>query len=165
MSTWKRLIDMKKAVPVLLIVLLIVSSSGCFGGSALPTLKEELSSLDAALTKYEHAKDIYNDGDYQNAKQAFIDAVETFKACNSAFDGIAKTDISALEKRDAGNLAGCSKQFAYAAAYMRDACTEEMKPGSENAYLMKISADECELVARTVYNANREELLLAWSSK
>jgi hypothetical protein len=105
-------------------------------------------------------KTFNNDGDTR--MQVFIDAVDVRPAMA---EGIAKTDISALEKRDAGNLAGCSKQFAYAAAYMRDACTEEMKPGSENAYLMKISADECELVARTVYNANREELLLAWSSK
>ncbi len=156
---------MKKAVSVLLIVLLIASSSGCFGSVALPTLKDELSTLDAAVVKYDHAKDLYNSGDYQNAKQAFIESVEELKACNSAFDGIAKTDISALEKRDAANLAGRSKQFAYAAAYMRDACTEELKPGSENGYLMKVSADECELVAKTVYDANREELLLAWSSK
>jgi hypothetical protein len=165
MSQSRELIVMKKAVPAILIVLLIALSSGCLGGSALPTLKEELSILDAAIANYNHAKDLYNDGDYQNAKQAFIEAVDRFKACNSAFDGISKTDISALEKRDAGNLAGCSKQFAYAAAYMRDACTEEMKPGSDDAYLMKVSADECELTARTVYDANREELLLAWSSK
>jgi len=155
---------MKKAMPVLLIVLLIAASSGCFGGSPPSTLKEELSSLDTALAKYNDAKNLYNQGNYQDAKQAFIASVDLFKARQSAFERIAKSDISALEKRDAGNLAGCSGQFAIAAAYMRDGCTEELKPAPNNGYLMKVSADECELTARLTCDAAREDLQRFWSS-
>lgn len=164
MSTWRSLIVIKRAVPVLLIVLLIASSSGCFGGGTPPTLKEELSSLDTALAKYNDAKNLYNQGNYQDAKQAFIASIDLFKACKSAFDSIAKSDISALEKRDAGNLAGCSGQYAYAAAYMRDACTEELKPAPNNGYLMKVSADEYEQTARITCDAAREDLQRFWSS-
>lgn len=155
---------MKNLIFVLIIVVLIAASSGCLGGGALPTLKEELTNLDAALADYDHAKGLYTQGDYQNAKQAFIESVDAFKACNKNFDGIAKTDISTLEKRDASNLAGCSLQFAYAAAYMRDACAEATKSGADVDFMVA-SADECELIGRNVYQINRDELQLAWSSK
>lgn len=164
MSARRGLIDMKRAVPVLLIVFLILSTSGCFGGGTPPTLKEEVSILDTALAEYSDAKNIYRQGDYQNAKQAFIASADRFKACQSTFDSIAKSDISTLEKRAAVNLAGGSGQYAHAAAYMRDACTEELKGPPNNAYLMKVSADEFEQTAKNNCDEAREDLQRFWSS-
>ena len=48
---------------------------------------------------------------------------------------------------------------------MRDACTEALKKGENNAYLMKVTADEYALTARLNYNENRKELLMCWSSQ
>lgn len=159
----KGLFNVKMAGLAVLVMLLIVPASGCFGGD-VPTLEEEMANMETALANYNSAKNLYNKGDFQDAKQAFIASVEEFKARQSSFDRIAKSDVSALEKKEAGNLAGSSMQYAHAAAYMRDACTEELKPGSNNAYLMKVSADEFEMTAKLNYETARGELQEFWSS-
>ncbi len=48
---------------------------------------------------------------------------------------------------------------------MRDSCTEALKKGENNAYLMKVTADEYDLTARLNYNENRKELELFWNSQ
>jgi hypothetical protein len=152
-----------RAAVILLIVMLVASASGCFGGEK-PTLKEEVAKLDAALVKYNDAKKLYNQGQYQNAKDEFIDCVNQFKACESTFGEISKGDVTALEKRDAGNLASSSLQYAYAAAYMRDSCTEALKK-TDKVYLMKVSAEECEQSAKMNYASSMEELQRFWNSQ
>jgi hypothetical protein len=73
--------------------------------------------------------------------------------------------VTTLEKKILVGLAGCSGQFALASRYMRDACTEALKKGDNNEYLMKISADEVELTARDIYQTNRKDPDRLWASQ
>jgi hypothetical protein len=155
---------LKKAIIITLCLLLVVLSLGCFGGNSPPTLKESLTSLDTAIVNYESVKSMYYSGNLTVAKEQFIAIAATFKSCQSELDAASKRDLTTLEKRDAANLAGAAGQFAYAAQYMRDACTESMKKGDNNAYLFKVTADEYEIIARSNYETNKEELERAWSS-
>jgi hypothetical protein len=154
----------KKTVIIALSVLLVVLSSGCAGGGTPPTLRESVANLDAALAKYDGIMGLYSGGNYEAARQEYIAVAATFHDCQSALETASKDNLSAIEKRNAGNLAGCCKQFAYGAQYMRDACTEALKPGENNAYLMEASAEEYVLTARNSYQTNREELDMYWNS-
>jgi hypothetical protein len=155
---------LKKTVIITLILLPILLSSGCFGGSS-PTLKEDVASLDAAVAKYDSIRGLYTSGNYTEAKQAYIAMADTFTDCQSALEKQQNGNLTALEKKIVTGLAGCSKQFAFASRYMRDACTEALKKGENNQYLMKISADEVELTARSNYRTNRQDLDRLWSSQ
>ncbi len=155
----------KKAAIIAFSLLLVVLCSGCFGGSPPPTLKESVASLDAAIVKYDSIRGLYTSGNYSAAKQEYIAVAATFHDCQSQLKTAADGNVTSIEKRIAGNLAGCAGQFAYAAQYMRDSCTEALKPGDNNAYLMKVSADEYELTARNTYEANRQDLNRVWSSQ
>jgi hypothetical protein len=165
MSRERDLAMLKKTFIIALSLLLVVLSSGCFGGSPPPTLKESLTDLDAAVIKYNNIMGLYTVGNYTAAKEAYIAVAATFRDCESSLETAANGNVTTLEKRDANNLAGCCRQFAAAAQYMRDACTESLKPGENNAYLMKVSADECALTARLNYEANKRELEMCWSSQ
>jgi hypothetical protein len=154
---------LKKTVIITLILLLVVLSSGCFGSP--PTLRESVAKLDAAVLKYDSIRGLYVSGNYTEAKQEYIAMAQTFTDCQSELKTIQNGNLTALEKKIVFALAGCSGQFAYASRYMRDACTEGLKKGENNQYLMKVSADEVELTARTVYQANRKELDRLWSSQ
>ena len=156
---------LKKTFIITLSLLLVLLSSGCFGGSPPPTLKECLTNLDAAVIKYDGIMGSYSVGNFTAAKQEYIDMAATFRDLESAFRAASNGDLSTIEKRDAGNLAGSCKQFAYACQYMRDSCTESLKKGENNAYLMKVTADEYLLTARLNYDENRKELLMCWSSQ
>lgn len=153
----------KKAFIIALSLLLVVLSSGCSGGSTAPTLRESVASLDAAVVKYDSIMGLYSSGNYTGAREEYIAIAETFHDCQSALETAARGDATPLEKKIAGNLAGCSGQFAYASQYMRDACTEALKH-SENEYLVKITADEYALTARNTYEANRRDLSLHWKN-
>jgi hypothetical protein len=155
---------LKKTVIITLILLPILLSSGCFGGSS-PTLKENVASLDAAVVKYDTIRGLYTSGNYTEAKQEYIAMATTFTDCQSALEKLENGNLTALEKKIVVGLAGCSKQFAIASRYMRDACTEALKKGESNQYLMKISADEVEITARSNYQTNRQDLDRLWSSQ
>jgi hypothetical protein len=155
---------LKKTVITALILLSFVLSSGCFGGSS-PTLRESVLSLDDAIMKYDAIRGLYTSGNYTEARQEYIAMAATFTDCQSALEKHQNGNLTTLEKKIVVSLAGASKQFAYASRYMRDACTEALKKGDNNQYLMKISADELELTARTVYQANRKDLDRLWSSQ
>jgi hypothetical protein len=129
-----------------------------------PTLKENVAKLDAAVAKYDSIMGVYSSGNYTGARQEYIAVAGTFHDCQSALETASNGNLTALEKRIAGNLAGCSKQFAYAAQYMRDACTEALNQG-ENEYLFKSTAEEYELTAHNTYEANRQELNRLWNSR
>jgi hypothetical protein len=155
---------LKKTLIIALCLLIVVLTSGCFGGSPPPTLKESLTKLDAAVLNYNGIVGLYTAGNYSAAKEAYIAAAAAFRDCESTLAAAANGNVTTLEKRDANNPAGCCRQFATAAKYMRDACTESLKPGRNNAYLMKVSADECALTARLNYETNERELEMCWSS-
>jgi hypothetical protein len=147
----------KKTLISTFIVLLVVLSSGCSGDTP-PTLRESAASLDAAIIKYDNIMGLYSSGNYTAAREEYIAVAATFRNCQSTLETVSKGNLTALERKIAGNLAGCSKQFAYASQYMRDACTEALKPGENNEYLMKVSAEEYALTARITYEANRRDL-------
>lgn len=155
---------LKKGIFLGLIILTIVLTSGCTSGASLPTLREETSILDDTVAKYDNAMSLYRQDDYARAKAEFVEAVSGFKDCQSKFDEIAKSDLTELEKKDAGKLASSSLQFAYASAYMRDACTEAMNEDGDG-YYMEVSASEYETTARNLYEANKAELEQFWSSQ
>jgi hypothetical protein len=155
---------LKKTVIITLTLLLVVLSSGCFGGSSR-TLREDVARLDAAVVKYDTIRGMYNSGNYTEARQEYIAMAATFTDCQSALTKQQNGNVTALEKKILVSLAGCSGQFAYASRYMRDACTEALKKGENNEYLMKISADELELTARTIYQTNRKDLDQLWASQ
>jgi hypothetical protein len=156
---------LKKTFIIALSLLLVVLACGCFGGNPPPTLKESMTNLDAAVIKYDNIMGSYTVGNYTAAKEEYIAMAATFWDLESSFNTAANGNLSTIEKRDAGNLAGACKQFAYASQYMRDACTESLKKGENNDYLMKVTADEYALTARLNYNENRNELLMCWSSQ
>lgn len=165
MSSERDLAMLKKTFIIALSLLMVVLLSGCFGGNPPPTLKETLTNLDAAVMKYDSIMGQYTVGNYTAAKEEYIDMAATFRGLESAFKTASNGDLSTIEKKDAGNLAGSCKQFAYACQYMRDSCTEAMKKGENNAYLMKVRADEYALTARLNYNENKNELQLFWNSQ
>ena len=153
----------KKAFVIALSVLLVVLSSGCSGGSP-PSLKESVSNLDAAVLKYNGIMGLYTSGNYSAAREEYIAAAARFRDCESSLKAAANGNVTSLQKKDAGNLAAICEQFAYAAQYMRDACTEALKPGPNNAYLMKVTADEYALMANDNYQEIKKELDRSWSS-
>ena len=106
MSRERDLAMLKKTFIITLSLLLVVLSSGCFGGSPPPTLKECLTNLDAAVIKYDGIMGSYSVGNYTAAKQEYIDMAATFRDLESAFRAASNGDLSTIEKRDAGNLAG-----------------------------------------------------------
>jgi hypothetical protein len=154
----------KKTVIIALILLPVVLSSGCFGGNS-PTLKENVASLDAAVVKYDTIRGLYTSGNYTEAKQEYIAMATTFADCQSALEKLENGNLTALEKKIVVGLAGCSGQFAIASRYMRDACTEGLKKGENNQYLMEISAEEVEITARSNYQTNRQDLNRLWASQ
>jgi hypothetical protein len=156
---------LKKTVFIALIVLPALLSAGCSGGGTPLTLRESVANLDAAMVKYDGIMGLYSSGNYTAARQEYIAIAATFRDCQSALETASRGELTPLEKKIAGNLAGCAKQFAYASQYMRDSCTEALKPGENNAYLMKATADEYDLTARNTYEANRRDLNLFWKSQ
>ena len=164
--TGQGVVLLKKAIILALIALLIVPFSGCLGsGSPPPTIREELASLDAAIAQYQQAYGLYSYGDYTAAHDDYVKAVDMFKDCQSKFTWIASGNLTALDKRIATNLAGCSMQYSRAAAYMRDSSTEAMKPAPNNAYLFQTEAEEFEQSARLAYQSNVQDLALEENKK
>jgi|AGTN01.1.fsa_nt_gi hypothetical protein len=90
---------LKKGIFLGLIILTIVLTSGCTSGASLPTLREEASILDDVVAKYDNAMGLYRQGDYAGAKAEYVEAVSVFKDCQSKFGEIAKSNLTALEKR------------------------------------------------------------------
>lgn len=149
----------KKAAIVAISILMVLSVCGCLGGgSTPPTPREEASALNNATALYYHAEGQYSSQNYSGARQEFVDAAAQFHDCQSQFTAIAGGNVTALEKQIATNLAGASGQYASAAQYMRDACSEATKPGNNNALLYKSYADDYETSARDAVQANEQNL-------
>ncbi len=153
---------LKKATIIALIMLPVVLASGCLGGSPPPTLKECVASLDDAVVQYDTIMGLYSSGNYTGAREQYIANAATFRQCKADLETAAKGNVTSAEKRIADKLAVSAGQFAYAAQYMRDSCTEAVKTGDNNAYLFKAQAEEYALAARNTYSACKQDLGYMW---
>lgn len=146
----------RRMILAVLAVLIATALAGCaavFGEP--PTFEGQIQKFDAALAKYDNGISLYYKGDYAQARQEFSDASKTFKDCEAAYEEIMKQDVTGLERKISENMAGCSLQYAYTAAYMRDAAAAAAGGDMARADLMKDTAREYEMVARQGYEANK----------
>jgi len=151
--------------PIFAIVLL-VTTAGCLGiGASPPNFKDQATKFDATVQLYNHAKDLYRDGNYTSAKAEFIDAVNQFKDNKAAYDTISKQNISSIEKKIASDMSTDAEQYAYAAAFMRDAADAGARGDHASAYAIELNADEFDLVARNNYQDNKQAMEDYWNSQ
>ena len=157
---------LRRCLTLIVLVSILVATLGCIGGGTPPTLKDQAPKFDAAVQKYDHAKDLYRSDNFTQAKAEFIDALNQFKDNQAAYDTIAKqNNISGLEKKIATDMANDAGQYEYAAAFMRDAAAAAASGNKDNAYAIELNADEFDLVANNNYEANKKTMQEYWSSQ
>ncbi|HMK46197.1 MAG TPA: hypothetical protein VK436_06185 [Methanocella sp.] len=151
---------------LLFATVLVTAASGCFGiGTAPPNFKDQETKFDSTVQLYNHAKDLYRNGNYTPAKAEFIDALNQFKDNKAAYETISKQNISSKEKKIASDMSSNAEQYAYAAAFMRDAADSGARGDHDNAYAIELNADEFDLVARNNYQDNKQAMEEYWNSQ
>lgn len=147
------------------IIVLLVPVTGCFGSSTPPDLKNQTAKLDLARAQYSHGKTLYNQGNFTAAKAEFKEVIPRFMDNKTAFEEVARAETGQLEKNLATKMSKTSEQYAYAAAFMRDAADAAASGDKAKAYAIEVNAEEFDLVAGMSYDNNRNQLNELWSSK
>lgn len=156
----------KRTISALLILVLVVPMAGCSAFSNPPTFKGQIVKFDAALATYQNGTSFYYAGKYAEAKDAFASAATSFKDSETAYKDIAnQKEVTSLEKKISENMAGIALQYAYTAAYMRDASNAALQKDMSKAYLLQASAEEYDVVARQGYAANKAAMEAYWNSQ
>jgi hypothetical protein len=153
----KRGINLLVIVWVIVAITVIVSITGCFGGAPLD-FKNQTDRYGEAVSHYNSAKNLYNKGNYTEAKAAFIQVIKEFQANKTAFETISKGNYTSKEKYIAENLVVNADQYSYAAAFMRDAADAAAAGKKDQAYAIELNADEFDQVSRLKYQDISEEL-------
>ena len=144
---------------LILLILLISATAGCLGGGTPPDFKSQADKFDAAVKEYSDAKTLYQKGNYTEAKAAFIEVIKQFQENKTAYETIAKQNITSKELYITQNLVKNSDQYVYAAAYMRDAADAGASGDKAKAYAIELSASEFEQAARLNYEDNKKDIL------
>ena len=147
----------KRYISLILLILLISATAGCLGGTP-PDFKSQADKFDAAVKEYSDAKTLYHNGNYTESKAAFIEVIKQFQANKTAYETIAKQNITSKEKYIAQNMVKNSDQYVYAAAFMRDAADAGAAGDKAKAYSIELSASEFEQAARLNYEDNKNDM-------
>lgn len=148
----------KQCISAILLLVVIVTIAGCLGGGAQPDFKNQTDRYAEAVSHYNGAKDMYNRGNYTEAKTAFIQVIKEFQANKTAFETISKGNVTSKEKHLSENLAANADQYVYAAAFMRDTANEAAKGNKDQAYALELNAEEFDQAARLKYQDINSEL-------
>lgn len=153
----KRGICLLLVVFVIVAITAIVAIAGCFGG-APPDFENQTDRYAEAVSHYGSAKDLYNRGNYTEARAAFVQVIKEFQANKTAFEAISKGNVTGKEKRLSENLVVNADQYSYAAAFMRDAADAYARGDKTQAYAIELNAEEFDQAARLKYEDISEEL-------
>ncbi len=148
-----------RCISLILLILLISATAGCLGGGTPPDFMNQSDKFDAAVKEYGAAKNLYHDGNYTEAKAAFIEVIKQFQANKTAYETIVKQNITSKQLYIAQNMVKNSDQYIYAAAFMRDAADAGAGGDKAKAYSIELSASEFEQAARLNYEDNKKEIL------
>lgn len=148
----------KQCIGAILLLVVIVTIAGCLGGGAQPDFKNQTDRYAEAVDHYNSAKNLYNKGNYTEAKAAFILVIKEFQANKTAFETISKGNVTSKEKHISDSLVDNADQYAYAAAFMRDTSDAAAKGNKDQAYALELNAEEFDQAARLKYQDIDSEL-------
>ncbi|WP_424359708.1 hypothetical protein [Methanocella sp. MCL-LM] len=151
-ETWKR------GMGITILLLLIVSAAGCFGGTP-PDFRNETEKYDLAVQQYNNAKTLYHQGNYSVAKTEFSAVIKHFQDNKSVFETISKGNYTSKEVYLSKKLVNNADQYTYAAAFYRDVADAAARGDTKQAYAIELNAEEFDQASRLTYEDIRNELL------
>lgn len=154
----------KRGMSLTVLLVLIVSTAGCFGGTP-PDFRNQSEKYDAAVKQYNNAKTLYYQGNYSVAKAEFSAVIKLFQDNKSAFETISKGNVTGKEKYLSEKLVNNADQYSYAAAFYRDVADAAARGDKDQAYAIELNAEEFDQAARLTYENIKSELQAYLNSK